>query len=319
MDLEQGGLAHAVGADHAHDAVAGQLEGKVVDQHAAVELLVQMLGNEHLLPRRGPTGIWMSAKSSFFAAPASATIARSAPDAPCSSPDGPSASSRTHSSSRLHALGELGLALTLGGHTGGLGLQVGGVVALVREQLPAVDLADPLGHVVEKVAIVRDGEHRAGVVLEELLQPQHRLGIQVVRRLVEQQQVGRLEQQAAQRHAATLAAGKHVHGHVGIRALQRVHRLGELAVQVPAVRRVDLVLQLAHLVHERVEIGVGLGHLLADLVEALNLGDDVGEGHLHVLEDGLVLVERRLLLKDAHRVAGGQACVARQTPPRVRP
>ena len=71
-------------------------------------------------------------------------------------------------------------------------------------------------------------------------------------------------------------------------------------------------MQLAHFVHEGVEISVGLAHLLADLVETLNLGDDVGEGHLHVLEDGLVLVEGRLLLKDAHRVAGGQACVARR-------
>ena len=89
----------------------------------------------------------------------------------------------------------------------GLRLEVGGVVALVREEAAAVHLADPLGHVVQEVAVVRDGQHRAGVGAQELLQPQHRLGVQVVGGLVEQQQVGRLQQQLAQRHATALAAG----------------------------------------------------------------------------------------------------------------
>ena len=128
--------------------------------------------------------------------------------------------------------------------------------------------------------------------------------------LVEKQQVGGLEQQTAQRHATTLAAGEHVHRHIGVGALQRVHGLGQLAVQVPAVGRVDGVLQLAHLLHKRVEVGVGLAHERADLVEAGDVGLHVGERHLDVLKDGLVLVQRRLLLQDAHRVAGGQARVA---------
>ena len=155
-----------------------------------------------------------------------------------------------------------------------------------------------------------DGEHGAGVVLEELLEPQHALRVEVVGRLVEQQQVGRLEQQLAQRDAPALATRQHADRHVGVGALQRVHGLGELRVEVPSVGGVDLVLQAAHLVHQRVEVGVGGGHLLADLVEALDLGDDVAERLLDVLQDGLVLVERRLLLQDAHRVAGGEARLA---------
>ena len=208
------------------------------------------------------------------------------------------------------ALRQLLVALLLGGHTGGLGLQVRGVVALVGVEVAAVDLADPLGHVVQEVAVVRDGEHGAFVVVQELLQPQHAFGVQVVGRLVEQQQVGRLQQQAAQRHAAALAAREHVDRHVGVGALQRVHRLRQLAVQIPAVLGVDLVLELAHLVHELVEIRVGIGHLGADLVETLNFGQNVGERHLDVLKDGLVLVQRRLLLQDAHGVAGRQARLA---------
>ena len=157
---------------------------------------------------------------------------------------------------------------------------------------------------------MRDGHDGAGVGVQELLEPQHRLGVQVVGGLVEQQQVGRLEEQLAQGHAAALAAGEDVHGRVGVRALQGVHRLGELAVQVPAVGGVDLGLELAHLGHEGVEVGVGVGHLGAHLVEALDLGQDVAKGLLDVLADGLVLVERRLLLEDAHGVARREARLA---------
>ena len=72
--------------------------------------------------------------------------------------------------------------------------------------MATVDLADPLGHVVEEVAVVRDGEHGALVVVKVVLEPQHRLGIEMVGRLIEQQQVGLLEQELAQRDAPALAA-----------------------------------------------------------------------------------------------------------------
>ncbi len=155
-----------------------------------------------------------------------------------------------------------------------------------------------------------NGEHRARVGLQELLEPQHAFGVQVVGGLVQKQQVGGLQQQTAERHATALAAGEDAHRRVGVGALQRVHGLGELGIQIPPVGGVDLVLQAAHLVHERVEVGVRCGHLLADLVEAGHLGQHIGEGHLDVLQDGLVLIQRRLLLQDAHGVAGGQARLA---------
>ena len=157
---------------------------------------------------------------------------------------------------------------------------------------------------------MRDGTDGALVALEELLEPQHALGIEVIGGLVEQQQVGSFEQKAAQRDATALAARKHIHGHVGLGALQRVHGLGKLAVQVPAVGGVDFILELTHLLHKRVEIGVGVAHLGTDLVEALDFSQNVAERHLDVLEDGLVLVERRLLLQDADGVAGAQAGLA---------
>ena len=48
MHLEERGLAHAVGADDAHDAVARQREGEVVDEHAVAEALAEVVRLEHL-------------------------------------------------------------------------------------------------------------------------------------------------------------------------------------------------------------------------------------------------------------------------------
>ena len=146
--------------------------------------------------------------------------------------------------------------------------------------------------------------------MQELLEPQNRFGVEVVGGLVEQQQVGGLEQQAAQRHAATFATGKHVHRHVGVGALKRVHGLGQLAVEVPAVSGVDGFLQLAHFFHKRVEVGVGIGHFGRNRVEAVDFREHVAECHLHVFENGFVLVKRRLLLQNAHGIAWGQARLA---------
>ena len=210
----------------------------------------------------------------------------------------------------LELLGELGLLLALGGQALRLCIEIGRVVALVRVQVPAVDLADPLGYVVEEVAVMRDGEHGALVVVQVVLEPQHRLGIEVVGRLVEQQQVGLLEQKLAQRDAPALASREHAHGHIGIGALERVHRLGELAVDVPAVGRVDLVLELAHLLHERIEVRVGVSHRGGHLVEALDLREHIAKREPDVLDDRLVLVQRRLLLEDANGKAGGQLGLA---------
>ena len=85
-------------------------------------------------------------------------------------------------------------------------LQPGGVIALERVAAAALDLEDPVGDVVEEVAVVGDDHHRAREVAQRALEPGDALGVEVVGRLVEQQQVGLLEQQPAQRDAAPLAA-----------------------------------------------------------------------------------------------------------------
>ena len=83
-----------------------------------------------------------------------------------------------------------------------------GVVALPRDAAAAVEFEDPLGGVVEEVAVVGDGDHGAGEADEELLQPLDRFGVEVVGRFVEQQHVRFFEQQLGQCHTALFAAGQ---------------------------------------------------------------------------------------------------------------
>jgi hypothetical protein len=138
---------------------------------------------------------------------------------------------------------------------------------------------------------VGDGDDGARVGLEVLLEPEHRLGVEVVGRLVEEQQVRLAQQELAERDAAALTAGEDADVGVGRRAAQGVHRLLQLGVEVPCVGVVDLLLEPAHLCHERVEVRVGLRHLLGDRVEAVDLRLDLAEALLDVAEHGLVLVE----------------------------
>ena len=85
-------------------------------------------------------------------------------------------------------------------------IQPARVVALVRNPAAPVELEDPAGDVVEKIAVVRDGNDASREVGEMPLEPRDALGVEVVRRLVEQQHVGLLEQHTTERDASPLAS-----------------------------------------------------------------------------------------------------------------
>ena len=126
----------------------------------------------------------------------------------------------------------------------------------------------------------------------------------MVGRFVEQQQFRLVEQQLAQRDAAALAAGKL--GDVGIvgRAAQRVHRLVDLAVEIPQALRLDLVLQLGHLIGGLIRI-VHRQFVVA-IEDRLLLGDAFHD----VFADGLGGIELRLLLEVADPGALGDPGLA---------
>ena len=149
-----------------------------------------------------------------------------------------------------------------------------------------------------------DDQDGARIFAQMAFQPVHALGVEMVGRLVEQQQIGLVEQQPAQRDAALLAARQL--GDVGVvgRAAQRVHRQVDLAVEIPQVLAVDLVLQLGHLVGGLVRI---VGGDLVVAVEDRLLGGDA----LHdVLAHGQFRIELRLLLEVADAGAFGDPAFA---------
>ena len=182
--------------------------------------------------------------------------------------------------------------------------QPGGVIALVGNALAAIEFENPARDVVEEVAVMGDDQDRAGIVAQMAFQPRHRLGVEMVGRLVQQQQVGLVEQQLAQRDAAALAAGQFCHVGIVGRAAQRVHRLIDLAVEIPQARGLDLVLQLGHLVGGLV--GIVHRQLVVAIEDRLLLGD----AFHHVLAHGLGRVELRLLLEIADARALGDPGLA---------
>ena len=157
---------------------------------------------------------------------------------------------------------------------------------------------------------MRDRHHRAGVVLQEALQPVDALGVQVVGRLVQQQQIGSREQQATQRHAATLTARQL--GDVGVVrwAAQRVHRDLHVALEAPGVCGLDLGfevrLQRADLVEVRIGVAPHRGHFFVAGEQVANRRHAVH----HVAEHVLARIELGLLFQQTDREPGGEAGLA---------
>ena len=82
----------------------------------------------------------------------------------------------------------------------------GRVIAFVGDTLAAVELENPARHVVEEVAVVGDEDDAAFVFAQRVFKPGNRLRVEMVGGFVEQQDIGGLEQQFAQGHAAAFAA-----------------------------------------------------------------------------------------------------------------
>ncbi len=137
-------------------------------------------------------------------------------------------------------------------------LQPGGVVAFPRDAVPAVQFEDPARDIVEEVAVMGHGHDRTGEFGQEAFQPGNAFRIEVVGGFVQQQHVGIGQQQLAQCHAATFAAGQC--GYIGVpgRQAQGIGGDLQLALEVVSVGGLQDVFQPRLLGSERVVIGIGL-------------------------------------------------------------
>ncbi|GIX34514.1 MAG: hypothetical protein KatS3mg126_0293 [Lysobacteraceae bacterium] len=185
-----------------------------------------------------------------------------------------------------------------------------GVVALPGDAAAAVELEDPFGGVVEEVAVVGDRHHGARVALQELLQPLHRLGVEVVGRLVEEQHVRLGEQQPAQGHAALLASGEVLDARIPRRQAQGVGGHLELLLQGVGIARGEDRLEALLLLGKGVEVRALLGVGGVDLLEALLRLQDLADAFLDRLAHRVLGVELGLLLEVADLDPGLRAGLA---------
>ncbi len=88
----------------------------------------------------------------------------------------------------------------------------GTVAAAIEDELSSVKMEDPVDRVVEQVAIVADHHHRVGIAADMLLEPERGLEVEVVGRLIEQQQVGLGKQRCCEPNAHAPATGELVAG-----------------------------------------------------------------------------------------------------------
>jgi hypothetical protein len=144
------------------------------------------------------------------------------------------------------------------------------VVAFPRDARAPIQLEDPAATIVEEVAVVGDGHHRARILLEVSLEPRHAFRVQVVGRLVEQEHVRLLEEEPAEGHAPDLAAREGGDVRIAGRTAQRIHGDLDRPVEVPSVGGLDGVLHPGLLARAASPSRrrPGLAELGVDLVEA---------------------------------------------------
>ncbi len=265
---EERRLAGAVRADHADDARGRKRERHVLDEQPVAEALLQMVGlDDEIAETRPRRNVHLDLVELHVLLLREQLLVRAETRLRLVVPRlrahaHPLELARERAAARR-------LRLLLDREPLLLLLEPRRVVALERNALAAVELEDPARDVVEEVPVMRHGDDRALVVGEEALEPRDRLGVEMVRRLVEQEQAGRREQQPAQRDAASLAARQRRDVAVAIGEPQRVHRVVEVLLELPRVGAVDRVLHLGLVGEQRLVVGVGLCERRRDLIEAV--------------------------------------------------
>jgi len=121
-----------------------------------------------------------------------------------------------------------------------------GVTAGVTVEFAVVEFHDAVRHAVEKITVVGDKKTAPAILGEEVLNPLHRGHVEVVGRLVEQQEIGLGNDRAREGDPAHFAAGEPVAGTVRIaRQVQLLQHGVELGFKIPAVVNHQLVFKLA--------------------------------------------------------------------------
>ena len=203
-----------------------------------------------------------------------------------------------HSEAQLLELGLfLLILLQLQIKPGLLFVHIEGVVTGIEFRVSVADLNHPLGHLVDEIPVVGDGQHRALKGMDILLQPLHTVQIQMVGGLVQQQNVRLFQQQPGQIHPGLFAAGEagkrlnplllgdaqaiadFIRLHIHVIAAAGLEAVGKIVVLPQLLRRcpgLHLLLQCDHVPLQLKQTGIGRAkHILhgVALREHRNLGN----------------------------------------------
>ena len=301
---EQGGLARAVRADNAHDACRRQDEAEVLEEKfVSVGLANIMEFNDFIAKMRavgdidfqvgfllfhiGRGHLLVSAQTGFLLGLAGL---RGHPDP---------------FQLAFQGLAPLALLLLFHGKAFGLLVQPGGIIPLPGNALAAVQFQDPAGHVVQEVTVMRNGNHRTLILLQMGFQPLDGFGIQVVGGLVQQEDIGLTQQQAAEGHPAPFTARKGCDRCIRRRALEGIHRPFQFGIDFPSAHMLDLFRELTLPFDERVH-AVIVHRLHESCRDLVVLGQQVHHllnPFLNHFQHGFGRIHLRFLLQVADTVA----------------
>ena len=142
-----------------------------------------------------------------------------------------------------------------------------------------LQLQDVVGDALEESPVVGDDQHAGVRDPEEVFQPFDRLQVEVIGRLVEEEKVGLLQEEAGQREPSPLSAtqGARRERLVGLGESDAVEDLGNPAVIGVAVEPLVLVLHVAVLVDQaRQRLATGTSHGVLQPLQTLAEFHDVG-------------------------------------------
>ena len=145
------------------------------------------------------------------------------------------------------------------------------VVARVHRDLAVVDLGDLRDDAVHELAVVRRHEQRAGSRFQEAFEPDDRLDVEMVGRLVHQQHVGLAEQHARHGHAHLPAARQRADVAVDPLVVEpeAVEHLARLGLERVAAEVLVFLLHFAEAREDRIHLvrRVGVAHRVIELLE----------------------------------------------------
>ena len=170
-------------------------------------------------------------------------------------------------------------------------------------QLP--DLVDDL---VEKVAVVADDDHRHRLPGQVVFEPFGRRDVEVVGRLVQEHQVGALEQELGEHQPRLLAAGERAGRpvEIGLGEPQPGEDLLDAMIDRVGVLVLEPLVELVVAPGGALAVGLvfGLGHLLGGFLELVLQVDQRGQARLGDVHQRLVGPELGLLPQQADPDSG---------------